>query len=159
VLVLVTHDRRELLHLGVKAHPAAAWVWRQLVEATRWGRRPRQLIRDRDCVSAGDFRDRAKALGIETVLTPVRAPRATAVAERAIGTLRRDCLDRLIPFVERHVRAILGKYVDYYNTARPHRALQVGTPRPQARPRAGPAHSVRSRPSLGGLHHGYESVA
>ncbi|MGH2351685.1 MAG: integrase core domain-containing protein [Chloroflexota bacterium] len=159
VLLFITHGRRELVHLAVTAHPTAAWVWRQLVEATPWGRRPRHLIRDRDAVYGGDFRERAKALGIDTVLTPVRAPRANAVAERAIGTLRRDCLDHLIPLDEPHLRTILDEYVHYYNTARPHRTLQLDTPRPTAGPRARPPHSVRSRPILGGLHHVYESVA
>jgi transposase InsO family protein len=92
VVLFIAHGRRELIHFGVTAHPTAAWVWRQLVEATPWGRRPRHLIRDRDRVYGADFRDRAKALGIETVLTPVRAPRVNAVAERVIGTLRRECL-------------------------------------------------------------------
>jgi putative transposase len=92
VLLFIAHGRRELVHLAVTAHPTAAWVWRQLVEATPWGRRPRHLIRDRDAVYGGDFRERAKALGIEPVLTPARAPRANAVAERVIGSLRRECL-------------------------------------------------------------------
>jgi putative transposase len=159
VLVFIAHGRRELVHLAVTGHPTAAWVWRQLVEATAWGRRPKHLIRDRDAVYGGDFRDRAKALGIETVLTPVRAPRANAIAERLIGTLRRECLDYVVPVDERHLRTILGEYVDYYNTARPHRTLQLDTPRPQPRPRTGLSHSVRSRPVLGGLHHVYERAA
>lgn len=126
VLLLISHGRRELVHLAVTAHPTAAWVWRQLVEATPWGRLPRHLIRDRDRVYGGDFRDRAKALGIDTV----RAPRANAVAERVIGTLRRECLDHVIPVDERHLRTILAEYVDYYNRDRPHRTLPMETPRP-----------------------------
>jgi transposase InsO family protein len=107
-LLFITHGRRELVHLAVTAHPTAAWVWRQLVEATPWDRRPRHLIRDR--VYGGDIRNRAKALGIDTVLTPVRAPRGNAMAERVIGTLRRDCLDHVIPVDERHLRTILAEY-------------------------------------------------
>ena len=76
VLLFIAHGRRELVHLNVTAHPTAAWVWRQLVEATAWGRRPRYLLRDRDAVYGGDFAERAAALGIETLLAPVRAPRA-----------------------------------------------------------------------------------
>jgi transposase InsO family protein len=159
VVLFIAHGRRELLHLAVTAHPPAAWVWRQLVEATPWGRRPQHLIRDRDRVYGGDFRDRAKALGIDTVLTPVRAPRANAVAERVIGTLRRECLDHLIPVDERHLRLILAEFAEYYNRDRPHRALQLETPRPQQRPRAGPIQSVRARPVLNGLHHVYECAA
>ncbi len=125
VLLFISHGRRELVHLAVTAHPAAAWVWRQLVEATAWGRRPEYLIRDRDRVYGGDFRDRAKTLGIDTVLTPVRAPRANAIAERVIGTLRRECLDHVIPRDDRHLHTILAEYLDYYNADRPHRTLRL----------------------------------
>src|SRR5262249_40114003 len=100
VLLFIAHGRRGLVHLAVAARPTATWVWRQLVEATPWGRRPKHLIRDRDAVYGGDLRARAAGPGIETILTPVRAPRANAVAERVIGTLRRECLDHLIPLDE-----------------------------------------------------------
>jgi transposase InsO family protein len=159
VLVFIAHGRRELVHAAVTAHPVAAWVWRQLVEATPWGRRPKHLIRDHDAVYGGDFRARARSLGIETLLPPVRAPRANAVAERAIGSIRRECLDHVVPVDERHLRSILAEYRDYYNRDRPHRALQLETPRPQLRPRAGPIPSVRARPVLNGLHHAYERAA
>jgi len=76
VLFFIAHDRRELIHFNVTSHPTAAWVWRQLVEATAWGRKPRFLLRDRDRVYGGDCAQRAKGLGIETLLSPVRAPRA-----------------------------------------------------------------------------------
>jgi transposase InsO family protein len=111
VLLFIAHGRRELMHLAVTAHPTAAWVWRQLVEATPWGRRPAHLIRDRDAVYRGEFRRRAKGLGVETVLTPVRAPRANAVAERVIGSIRRECLDHVIPLSERHLRTVLAEYL------------------------------------------------
>jgi transposase InsO family protein len=126
------------------------------VEATPWGRRPRYLIRDRDRVNGGAFCDWAKTLGIDTVLTPVRA---NAVAERVIGTLRRDCLDHVVPVGELHLRALLAEYVDYYNRDRPHRTLRLETPQPQPGGRAGPRRSVRARPVLGGLHHVYEYAA
>jgi transposase InsO family protein len=156
VLLFVSHGRRELVHLAVTAHPTAAWVWRQLVEATAWGRRPKHLIRDRDRVFGGDFRDRAQALGIDTVLTPVRAPRANAVAERAIGTLRRECLDHVIPLNEAHLRTILAVFADYYNSERPHRTLRLETPHPASR---SPTGAVLARPVLGGLHHAYARAA
>ena len=80
VLLFITHGRRELVHVAVTAHPTAAWVWRQLIEATPWGRQPRYLVRDRDSVYGGDFVGRARGLGITTLLTPARAPRANAIA-------------------------------------------------------------------------------
>ena len=156
VLVFIAHGRRELVHVNVTAHPTAAWVWRQLIEATPWGRQPRYLVRDRDTIYGGEFVPRARRLGIETLLTPIRAPRANAVAERAIGTLRRECLDRLIVVNERHLRAILAEFVRYYNAERPHRTLGLETPIPATRPSAGP---IRSRTVLGGLHHSYERAA
>ena len=142
--------------MAVSAHPTAAWVWRQLIEATPWGRTPRYLLRDRDAVYGGTFRERARRLGIETLLSPVRAPRANAVAERVIGTLRRECLDHLVIVNERHLRAILGEFIRSYNAERPHRALDLETPVRATRPSAGP---VRSRAVLGGLHHTYERAA
>jgi putative transposase len=93
------------------------------------------------------------------VLTPVRAPRANAVAERVIGTLRRECLDHVIAVDERHLHALLTEYVRYYNHDRPHRTLRLETPQPKERPRAGSIRAVRARPVLGGLHHAYEPVA
>jgi transposase InsO family protein len=125
VLLFVAHGRREFVHLNVTANPTAAWVWRQLVQATPWGRAPRDLVRDRDAVYGRDFVGRARRLGVETLLTPVRAPRANAVAERIVGTLRRECLDHLIVLNERHLRAVLAELAAYYNAARPHRALSI----------------------------------
>src|SRR5262245_8166228 len=156
VLLFIAHGRRELLHVNVTAHPTAAWVWRQLVEATPWGRQPRYLLRDRDRAYGGDFVQRAKRIGIETVLTPVRAPRANAVAERVIGTLRRECLDHMVILNESHLRAVLAEFVRYSNLERPHRTLRLETPLPVTRPTTG---RVGARPVLGGLHHSYERAA
>jgi hypothetical protein len=112
--------------------------------------------RDRDRVYGPDFPARAAALGIRTILTPVRAPRANAVAERLVGTLRRECLDHLIVVNERHLRALLAELADFYNAARPHRTLELQTPQPASRPTHGP---IRTSPVLGGLHHSYERAA
>ncbi len=141
------------------AHPTAAWVWRQLVEATAWGRRPKHLIRDRDRVYGGDFPARAKALGSDTGLTPVRASRANAIAERVIGTLRRECLDHGIPLNDHHLHTILVEVVSDDNRNRPHRMLRLEAPQSPSRPRAGPLRSVHARPVLVGLHHVYDYAA
>jgi transposase InsO family protein len=156
VLVFVDHARRELVRLNVTASPTAAWVWRQLVEATPWGRTPRYLLRDRDRVYGRDFVGRARGLGIATVLTPVRAPQANAVAERLVGTLRRECVDHIVVVNEAHLRAVLTEFAGFCNAERPHRTLALETPIPAARARAGP---VRSRPVLGGRHRTYERAA
>jgi len=160
VFFFIAHRRRRLVHLNVTAHPTAEWVWRQLIEATPWGEQPKHLIRDRDCCYGGSFNGRAARLGIQAILTPVQAPRANAVAERVVGTLRRECLDHLIILSERQLGRLLREYVAYYNSARPHRSLGLETPAgPPAW--AGPPEGGRiaSRPVLGGLHHEYEWVA
>ena len=156
VLLFITHARRVLVHVNVTASPTAAWVWRQLLEAAPWGRTPLYLLRDRDAVYGGDFVQRTRRLGIQTLLSPVRAPRANAVAERVVRTLRNECLDHLIVLNERHLRSILAEFVRYYNEERPHRGLGLETPTPATRPAAGP---IRSRRVVGGLHHAYERVA
>src|SRR5262249_4966970 len=123
VLVFISHARRELVHVNVTASPSAAWIWRQLIAATPWGRTPRYLVRDRDAVYGRGFVARARGLGVETLLTPIRAPRANAIAERVVGTLRPECLDHLVIVNEAHLRAVLSEYGRYYNDARPHRTL------------------------------------
>ena len=156
VLVFVAHGRRELVHVNVTASPTAAWVWRQLIEATPWGDKPRHLLRDRDAVYGRDFRQRAQRIGIDGIATPIHAPKANAVAERVIGTLRRECLDHLIILDEHHLLGVLREFVAYYNRDRPHRTLGLQTPQVRPRPTTGP---IRSRPVLNGLHHVYERAA
>jgi hypothetical protein len=80
VLVFIAHGRRELVHVNVTANPTAAWVWRQLIEATPWGQKPRHLLRDRDSVYGRDFRKRAQHIGIDALATPIHAPKANARA-------------------------------------------------------------------------------
>ncbi len=156
VLFLISHDRRRLIHLSVTAHPIAAWVWRQMIEATPWGQHPNYLIHDRDRVYGADFATRLAGLGIESIRTPVQAPRANAVGERVVRTLRRECLDHILPLSERHVRAVLAEFASYYNRDRPHRSLRLETPVPSHQSVDG---KVVSRPVLGGLHHVYERAA
>ena len=156
----ITHARRRIVHFNVTAHPTAPWVWRQLLEATPWGQQPRYLIRDRDRSYGGAFIGKARAIGIETVLTAVRAPKTNAIAERVVGTLRRECLDHLIIVNERHLRLVLREYVAHYNHVRPHQALELWAPddrRPRSPPRS--EGQVVGRPILGGLHHEYERLA
>jgi putative transposase len=162
VLFFISHDRRELVHVRATAHPTAAWVWRQLIEATAWRRQPSYLLRDRDSVYGRDFPTKARRLGIDTLLTPFRAPRANAVAERVIRTLRQECLDHVLVLGERHLQAVLQEYLDYYNAARSHRSLALVPP--QSAPRAQetpstPSGRIVARPVLGGLHHVYERAA
>ncbi len=80
VLVFIAHGQCQLVHVNVTANPTAAWIWRQLIEATPWGHKPRHLLRDRDAVYGRDFRRRARRIGIDAIATPVRSPRAKACA-------------------------------------------------------------------------------
>jgi transposase InsO family protein len=157
VFLFISHCRRKLVHVNVTPHPTAEWVWRQLIAATPWGEQPRYLIRDRDLCYGGAFIPRAVRIGIRTLLTPVQAPKANAIAERVVGTLRRECLDHMIIVNEQHLRRVLREYAAHYNRGRPHRSLGLEPPTgPSAR--AGPPETGRivGRPVLGGLHHEYE---
>jgi putative transposase len=125
VLVFIAHGRRELMHVNVTANPTAASVWRQLIEATPWGNKPRHVLHDRDAVYGRDLRQRARRTGMDAIATPIRSPRANAIVERVIGTLRRECLDHLIIVDEHHLTSVLGQI-------RP--LLQPGPTTPHARP-------------------------
>ena len=159
VVVFEAHERQRIVHFNVTRHPNAAWIWRQLIDATPYGQLPRFLIQDRDRSCGRDFIPKAARIGIETVLTPVRAPNANAIAERLIGTLRGECLHHVIVFNERHLRRVPHEYVGHYNRMRPHRSFALDSPEgwpPQRRPRLG---RMRSRPVLGGLHHEHQWAA
>jgi transposase InsO family protein len=156
VLVFIAHGRRELVHVNVTANPTVAWAWRQVIEATPWGHQPRHLLHDRDAVYGRDFRQRARRIGIDAIATPIHAPKANAIAERVIGTLRRECLDHMIVLDEQHLASMLSEFVRHYNQDRPHRTLGLQTPEPRPHPMSGP---IRSRPVLSGLHYAYERAA
>jgi transposase InsO family protein len=96
VFLVLAHDRRRILHFGVTAHPTAEWTAQQLREAFPWDSAPRYLLRDRDRIFDSDFTRQVKELGIEEALGAPRAPRQRAYIERVIGTIRRECLDRVI---------------------------------------------------------------
>ncbi|MHB8589704.1 MAG: integrase core domain-containing protein [Candidatus Dormibacteraceae bacterium] len=156
VFFLIRHERRELIHFNVTANPTAAWTWRQVIEATAWGRQPRHLIRDRDNVYGSDFRAKLASAGIREVRTPYRAPLANSVAERVVRTFRQECLDHIIVLNERHLLTLLTEFVGYYNRDRPHRTLELEAPVPRP-PMSGGV--VVSRAILGGLHHAYGRAA
>ncbi|GAA2430101.1 hypothetical protein GCM10010191_49490 [Actinomadura vinacea] len=117
------------------------------------------LIRDRDAKFTAASEVVFTSIGIQIIVTPVRAPRANAIAERRLGSVRRECTDRILIGGERHLRAVLAEYVDYYNTHRPHRSLAQRSPdgRSQQLP-PGIVHVLR-RDRLGGLIHEYSQVA
>jgi putative transposase len=152
---------RRVIHVGVTRQPTDEWVTQQLREATPFEERPRFLIRDNDSKYGPRFDQLAAASGIEVLRTPVQAPRANAIMERFLGSVRRECLDHVLLLTAAHLRGVLGQYVTYFNRARPHQGLAQRLPLPPAAP--GPPDEAGSRivavPVLGGLHHAYERAA
>jgi putative transposase len=162
VLFFIELHTRHVFVSGCTPHPTAAWVTQQarnLLWAWDEARvRPRILIRDRDAKFARPFDDVFRAEGIRVVRAPFRAPRARARAERWVGTVRRECLDWLLVVGQRHLERVLREYVEHYNAARPHRALQLRTPLARGRP-GSPVGEIVRRDPLGGLIHEYERLA
>ena len=156
--IVLHHERRQIMHFGVTANPTMAWVAQQIREAFPWGTAPRYLIRDRDGAYGQSFRSTVTAMGVEEVVTAPRSPWQNPYVERLIGSVRRECLDHSIILNERHLRRILGSYLDYYHGSRTH--LSLGKDTPDGRP-VQPAGSgtVVSLPKVGGLHHRYERLA
>ncbi len=147
VFFLLRHHRREWIHFSVTSSPTAAWIWRQVVEATPLGRQAKFLIHDRDVDYSGDFDERLATLGITRVRTPLRAPKANAIGERIGRTIRSECLDYIIVINERDLQAVLAEFADYYNRDRTHRRLRLRSPIVTP-----PTWIVVSRSVLGGLH-------
>jgi len=154
-LVILRHSRRKLLWLSVTAHPSAEWIARQLTEACGWNEAPRYLIRDRDRAYGETFIRRLEAMGIRDRPSSARSPWQNGHAERLIGSIRRDCLDHVVVFGERHLRHLLNSYQRYYNEVRTHLSLQKDAPISRAVQSAGRVIPV---PLLGGLHHQYVRV-
>jgi hypothetical protein len=103
VFFFIRHERRELIQCKVTASPTAAWIWRQVIEATAWGCQPKHVIRDRDNSYGADLGTKLAMLGIEDHKTPYRAPLANSVAERVVRTFRQECLDHIIVLNEQHL--------------------------------------------------------
>ena len=158
VMIILAHDRRRIIHTAVTEHPTAAWLSRQVTEAFPWDTAPRYLLRDRDASYGQHFRKRVAAIGITEVITAPRSPWQNACVERVIGSIRRECLDHIVIFNERHLRRVLSSYVDYYQRTRTHLSLDKDCPdlRPIQPPRIG---RVVAIPKVAGLHHRYERLA
>ena len=165
VFVVIEHGSRRLAHVNVTAHPTAAWTLQQLREVIGLDDAHRYLIHDRDTIFARHLDKSIKALGLTVLKSPPHCPKANAICERVIGTIRRECLDWLIPMSEGHLRATLKSWVKHYNCGRPHSSLGPGVPdpppelavipRPQSRHRLAAGALVLSKSVLGGLHHEY----
>lgn len=158
VFVILSHDRRRLVHFAVTSHPTSEWTARQLLQAFPWDTAPRYLLRDRDGNYGNVFRETAAGLGIEEVLCAPRSPWQNAYAERLIGSIRRECLDHMIVLHEPGLRRLLRSYFKYYGHSRTHLSLAKDAPIPRAiqPPEFG---RVVELSEVGGLHHRYERRA
>jgi putative transposase len=156
VFVIIELGSRRLLHFGVTRSPSDAWVAQQLREATPFGQGPRFLIRDNDNKFGLAFDQVAKGTGIEVLTTPYQAPKANAICERFLGSVRRECLDFFLILNERHLHKIMKQYQAYFNEARPHQGINQRIPcrsgAPQLQQNTG---TIIAHPVLGGLHHVY----
>jgi len=154
-LLIMGHGRRHILWFGVTAHPTAEWIANQVTEACGWEQAPRYLIRDRDGAYGEVLIRRLRSIGIRDRPTSPRSPWQNGYAERLIGSIRRECLDHVIVFSERHLRHLLLCYMNYYNGTRTHLSLEKDAPISRAVDRAG---HILCRPILGGLHHQYARI-
>jgi len=154
VFVVLTHDRRRILHIDVTDAPTAQWTAQQLVEAFPWDTAPQYLLRDRDAAYAVAFSRRAQSLGIQEVKIAPRAPWQNPYVERLIGTLRRECLDHVVVLNHTHLRRVPDAYLAYYHRARTHLSLDTDTPEPRPVERSDRGRIVET-PMVGGLHHRY----
>jgi transposase InsO family protein len=164
VFVVIEHASRRLLHVNVTAHPTAEWTLQQLREAIPSDHGYRFLLHDRDRIFSQGLDQRIRNLGLSVLQIPPRSPQANAICERVLGTLRRKCLDFMIPLTENHLRRLLCEWVVHYNVGRPHMSLGPGIPQPPAqlparlqdhRHRMAKGQRVATRPILGDLHHEY----
>lgn len=166
VLVFIEHDTRRVHLAGVTVHPTAAWVTQQARNLVlRMGDAlvdRKFLLHDRDALFAPSFDQVFRSEGLRVIKTPVRAPRANAICERWIGSLRRECLDWILIVQRRQLEVIVGEYVAHYYAHRPHRSLGLRAPDtalvPLPAARASPPR-IRRRDRLGGVLHEYEIAA
>jgi putative transposase len=158
VLVVLSHERRRVVHFGVTEHPTEGWTMQQMREAFPWDEAPRYVLRDRDAIYGRDVVHLIRDMGMEEVLTAPRSPWQNPFFERLVGSIRRECLEHVIVWNERSLRRTLQSYFAYYRRSRTHLALGKDSPDPREvePPERG---RVVAIPEVGGLHHRYRRQA
>ena len=158
---LIELKSRKVIHVNVTRSPTDVWVAQQLREATPYGQSPTYLIRDNDRKFGPNFARVAATSGIKVLRTPYRTPRANAVCERFLGSVRRECLDHFLVLHEKQFSRLLKGYVVYFNHARPHQGIhqQIPVMPVPSAPLHDSSERVISVPALGGLHHDYQRAA
>ena len=153
---VIEHGRRRILHVNVTRHPTAEWVLQQLREAFPEAAPYRYVILDRDAKFDADVIKFLKATGLKPKRTSVQAPWQNGLAERWVGSCRREMLDHVIALNEQHLRRLVRDYVSYYHQDRIHDSLSKDTPnRRPVEPKPAANATLISLPRLGGLHHRY----
>ncbi len=152
---------RKVVHMGVTRSPSDAWVAQQLREATPYGQAPKYLIRDNDSKFGACFLRVATTSGIKLLKTPYQAPRANAVCERFLRSVRQECLAHLLILEEKQLQRVLKAYVAYFNQARPHQGMaqQIPEQRRSVPSAQDAGNKVIALPVMGGLHHDYHWAA
>ncbi len=156
---VIEHGRRRILHLGVTKHPTSLWIGQQLREAFPYEVDHEYLIHDRDAKFGVEVTAAVRAVGLESVRTSFRSPWQNGLAERWVGSCRRDLLDHVIALNEKHLKRLLSEYVGYYHDDRTHLGLQKETPGGRYSQHRTPESKILSHPRLGGLHHRYDVAA
>jgi transposase InsO family protein len=154
---IIDHDRRRILHFNVTRRPTCLWVVQQLREAFPYQSAVKYLIFDRDAKYGIAVPAAIRSMRIRCVRTSVRSPWQNGIAERWVGSCRRDLLDHIIAVDERHLKRLLFEYVRYYHEDRTHLGLGKGTPNCRTRSKA--SGRILSHERLGGLHHRYDRAA
>jgi hypothetical protein len=158
--VIVHRESRRVVHVGVMYHPTDAWITQQVRDATPFEEKPTYLICDNDKKYGPLFERVAQASGIEVIHTPYEAPRANAISERFVGSLRRECLDHMLVIGELQLIRVLKEYVSYFNPARLHQEIAQRIPALRVPPPGAPKTSrVIAYPVSNGLHHDYRWAA
>jgi putative transposase len=156
----IAHDRRRILHYNVTRNPTTSWVSQQLREAFPYDTAPWYLILDREHTFHGEVLETVESLGVSPIRIAVRSPWQNGVAERWVGTCRRDLLNRVIILNEHHLKRLMREYIDYYHDDRTHLGLGKETPAGRTATKSTPVNAkVVSMPTLGGLHHRYDLAA
>jgi len=157
---VISHDRRRILHCNVTKNPTAAWVSQQLREAFPYDAAAKYLIFDRATNFSDEVVSTITSFGIEPKRTSYRSPWQNGVAERFVGSCRRDMLDHVIVFNERHLKRLMTEYIHYYHQDRTHLGLAKQTPAGRKAAQEMPAgRQAVAMPRLGGLHHRYDLAA
>lgn len=158
---IIEHKSRRVIHVVVTRSPTDLWVAQQLREATPYGQAPKYLIRDNDSKFGPCFSRVATTSGIVILKTPYHTPRANAICERFLRSVRQECLDHLLIFYEKQLQRLLNEYVTYFNRALPHQGIRQRIPESYGSSGSSPYEGtgVTATPILAGLHHDYQRVA